>query len=170
MRIQRIRNNFLLMCVHSMTFSMLACNGKGWWTYTNAVFLSSRRHHLPPKLKLCNNKTTKSRHVNVTIRFFRTSYFPTFDVCSLAAQQHWWCCESRKMAKLMNSSLFVFKISLLRNYRVKYYIIIINKVVQCMRLVCIAGYMYCLNFSFNSEVTEHPCSTAQSIGGQIEKR
>ena len=31
-------------------FSML--NGKWWWTYTNAAFLSSRRHHFTSKLKV----------------------------------------------------------------------------------------------------------------------
>ena len=40
MRIQPIRNNFLLMRARSVTFSMIACNGREWWTYTNAAFLS----------------------------------------------------------------------------------------------------------------------------------
>ena len=44
----------------SMTFSMLVCNGKGWWTYTNAVFFSSRSHDLPTKLKLRNNQTIRN--------------------------------------------------------------------------------------------------------------
>ena len=103
------------------TFSMIACNGKGWWTYTNAVFLLSHRHNLLPA------NYTERRHVDVTIiRFFRTSYFQVSyhqRTCSLAAQKPWWCCESRKIATLMNSSFFVFKISLrfgLRNYGVKY--------------------------------------------------
>ena len=52
MRIQPIRNSFMIVCARIVTFYMLACNGKGWWTYTNVVFLSSRRHNLPPKLKL----------------------------------------------------------------------------------------------------------------------
>ena len=51
------------------------------------------------------------------------------------------------MAALLNKLFFVFKISLLRDYRVKYYDYIV-KVVQfnSMRLVRITGYF--LNFSF----------------------
>ena len=49
------------LCARIVTFSMLACNGKGWRrTYTNAVFLSSCRHNLPPKLKLRNNQTIRN--------------------------------------------------------------------------------------------------------------
>ena len=48
------------MRVRSVTFSMLGWNGKGWWTYINAVFLPSRRHNLPPKLKLRNNQTIRN--------------------------------------------------------------------------------------------------------------
>ena len=46
--------------VRSVTFSRLTRNGKGWRTYTNAVFLSSRRHNLPPKLKIRNNQTIRN--------------------------------------------------------------------------------------------------------------
>ena len=58
------------------------------------------------------------------------------------------------MATLINSSCFVFKTSLLRNYHVKY----CDYIVKCcngigMRLVCIAGYF--LNFSFNTYFVSH---------------
>ena len=35
---------------------MLVDNGKRWWNYTNAAFLSSHRHNLSSKLKLRNNQ------------------------------------------------------------------------------------------------------------------
>ena len=135
-----------------MLFSRLACNGKGWWTYTNTVFLSSRRHNLPPKLKLRNNQT-KRWNVDVTIILSERAIFtfPTVDVYSLAAQKPLWRCESRKMATLMNSSFFVFKTSLLRNYRVKYYDYIVNGAVVSMLLVRIAGYFQ--NCSSNTPFT-----------------
>ena len=37
MRIQPIRNIFLLMRARFVTFSMPACNGKGWCTYTYSL-------------------------------------------------------------------------------------------------------------------------------------
>ena len=53
--------------------------------------------------------------------------FSTVDVCSLAAQKPWW------LRKSMNSSFFVFKISPLRNYRVKYYDYIVK---WCSGIAC----------------------------------
>ena len=51
-------------------------------------------------------------------RFLPTTY--------VAWQHHQGFCESWKMATLMNSSFFVFKMSLRRNYRVKYYYFIVK--------------------------------------------
>ena len=40
----------------SVTCSMLACQGKGWWS-SKAAFLSSRTHNLPSKATLRNTQT-----------------------------------------------------------------------------------------------------------------
>ena len=57
--IQPIRNGLRLMRVRSVTFSMLACHGKGWWSYTKAAFLSSQRHNFPSKVFLLNTLPAK---------------------------------------------------------------------------------------------------------------
>ena len=51
-------------------------------------------------------------------------------------------CQSGNMAALLNSLVFVFKISFLPKYRVKYYDYHYCKVMHwvVMQLVCIAGY------------------------------
>ena len=41
----------------------LACHGKGWRSYTNAAFLSSRRHTLPSKVRLRNDQTPRNVYV-----------------------------------------------------------------------------------------------------------
>ena len=46
-RIQPIRNTLQIMRAHSVTFSMLACNGERRWTYKNATFLPSCSHNSP---------------------------------------------------------------------------------------------------------------------------
>ena len=54
------------------------------------------------------------------------------------------------MAALLNSLFFVFKISILPNYHVKYYDYIVKWCSgDIMKLVCIAGYF--LNFSFKGQ-------------------
>ena len=48
---------------------------------TKAAFLSSRRHNLPHKVRLCNNQTARTErlHVDATImRYFQTELFSSF--------------------------------------------------------------------------------------------
>ena len=79
--------------------------------------------------EMCHNQVEIANHVN---NFFvnvahdlvrelpRSAHGANYNDV-IGEQPYWRCCESSKMATLMNSSCFVFKISLLRNYRVKYY-------------------------------------------------
>ena len=103
-----------------------------------------------PNSSYVTTKLYERWNVDVTIiRSFRTSYVHvSYHRRSLAARKPWWRCESRNMARLMNSSFFMFKTSLLPNYRVKYDYNC--KVVQwySMRLVCIAGYFLTCSFKF----------------------
>ena len=65
----------------------------------------------------CNSNTIFSE-----IKIFT---FPTIAPCMLICQQVslGYACESRKMAALLNSLFFVFKISFLPKYRIKYYLV-----------------------------------------------
>ena len=69
----------------SVRFSMLACHGKVWWSYTKAAFLSSRRHNLPTKVKLPNNQTARNVYCgcnNNAIFSYRDVFtFPNVVVC-----------------------------------------------------------------------------------------
>ena len=76
----------------------------------------------------CNNNTIFQ---NELFSRFLPSMYGAWQ--PMAAQKPWWCCESRTMATLMNLSFFVFKISLLRNYHVKYYDHIVN---WCSDIAC----------------------------------
>ena len=93
------------------------------------LFLPSHRHNSPSKLNLRNNQTV--RNVcgcnNNAIFSERTIFtFPTGDLYR-AGTLVWQrrslhdSCQSGKMAALLNSLFFVFKISFLPKYRVKYY-------------------------------------------------
>ncbi len=105
MRIQPIRNSFLPMRARSMTFSRVAYNGKGWWTYTNAVVLSSRTHDFHPNssyttTKLyetlacgCNNNTIFQNEL--FSRFLPSTYVAwqrrsLGDGAKVARWRHWW--------------------------------------------------------------------------------
>ena len=121
MRIQPIKISLPLLRVHSVTFYMLACK--------NAGFLLSRRHNCPSKLKLRNNQTVgtftcgcNGNTIFSEITFFHVSYRRHM-LCMLILQQVslGYTCKNRQMAALLNSLFFVFKISFLPKYRVKYY-------------------------------------------------
>ena len=91
MRIPLIRNSFLFMRARGVTFSMLACHGKGGWTYTKQYFC----HHADA---ICHPNSSY-----VTTKLYETSAcgcnnrppiyydlseraiftFPTVDVCIL---------------------------------------------------------------------------------------
>ena len=79
----------LLMCklmrAHSVTFSMLACHGNGWWNFTNVAFLSLRTHNLTFKVRLRNNQTARNVYCgcnNNAIFSDRAIFtFPTDAVC-----------------------------------------------------------------------------------------
>ena len=146
MRIQPIRNSFLRVAWRFPGSPAMARDGE---LIQNALFLSSRRHNFPPKLKTIWNVGRWNNNTIFQNELF-SHKFLTVDVCSLAAQKPWWCCESRKMATLMNSSFFMLKTSLLRNYSV-IMLWLYCKVVQwySMRSVCIAGYL--INYSFKKQ-------------------
>ena len=107
------RTRLRLMPAHILTFAQLACNGK-IWTYGELI----QPQYFFITAKLRNNQAIRKRAAFT---------FPTVDVgayaghVSLAAHKPCWCCQSRNMTTLMNSSFFVFNISLMHNYRVKYY-------------------------------------------------
>ncbi len=119
---QPIRNSFLLMRARLVMFSIIipcspAMARDGELIQTQYFFHQAdticrpNSSYVTTKLYEtsacgCNNNT-----------IFQSEPFPrTVDVCSLATQKSWWCCESRKMATPMNASFFVFNISLPRNY------------------------------------------------------
>ena len=110
--------------------------------YKNAAFLSSRSQNWPSKLKLRNNQTVYGTSTcgfnNNTI--FQKDIFLSFlpstyaGHVSLATVRPWWCmpkCQDGATVKLM--VFFVFKMSLLPNYCVKYYDYIVK---WCSDIVC----------------------------------
>ena len=106
----------------SVTYSMFTLIWKRCWIYTNAAFLSSRRHNLPSKLKL-HRLRTECLHVDATImQSFRKSRF-TFSTSTYAGHvgqieaKHRWCMPKRHLSVKL-------KFSFLPNYRVKYYVIV----------------------------------------------
>ena len=121
----QITNDFRQMRAHRVTFSMLAFHGKGWLNYTKAAFLSSRRHNLPSKVKLCNNQTVRNVYCGCDI--FRLSYFHVSCRRRMPATLIWprqsidGSCKNSEMAALFNSLSFAFTNSFLSKYRVKYY-------------------------------------------------
>ena len=94
-------------------------------------------------------------HVDATIirsfskSYFHISYHRRMPV-TLAMQRPGLgdACQSGKMATLLNSLFFVFKISLLPNYPVKYYDYIVKLYSSVACNWCVL-----LDFSFNAEAT-----------------
>ena len=114
-----------VMRAHSVTFSMLACHGKGWWTFTKAAFLSLLRHNLPSKVRLRNNQTARNVYCGCNNSdTFRQSYFHVSFLRRMPATLIWprqsigGSCQTSEMATLLNSLSFVFKISFQPKYRV----------------------------------------------------
>ena len=110
-------------------FSMLACHGKGCWSYTKASFLSSRRHNLPSKVKLCNNQTVRNVYMWMQqwCDLFRQSNIHVSYRHRIPATIIWprqslgGGCQSSEMAALFNSLSFAFTNPFLPKYRVKYF-------------------------------------------------
>ena len=84
-----------------------------------AAFLCHHKHNLPSKLRLPNNQTTCGcNNYDHSERAIFT--FPTVDVCWARWPGLSDTCQRGKMATLLNSWLFVFRISFLPIHRVKY--------------------------------------------------
>ena len=141
------------MRAHSVTFSMLACNGKGSGNYTNAAFLSSRRHNLSSKLKLRNNQTVRIVYVDARmIRFFQKEVFSRFIPSSYAWYVRLSIGDAGKVARwrqlIHYFSFLTFRFCV--THCVKCYDYNYCKVVQwySMRLVCIVGYFLNVSCKF----------------------
>ena len=97
--------------------------------YKCSMFVITTNTPFSSKLKVTwQPNHTKLRHVDATIiQYFRKSYFHVSYRRRMSGIMVWQrpslgdLCKSSEMATLLNSLYFVFNISFLRKYRVKYY-------------------------------------------------
>ena len=97
------------MRARSVTFFMLACNGKGWWTfnlYKCSIFVILQTQvSTQPKFKLRNETSACGCNIKSIIRSFRTRYFHVSyhrhiyvawqrrsrgDAAKVTRWRHWW--------------------------------------------------------------------------------
>ena len=112
------------------------------------AFLSSRRHNLPPNVKLRNNQTERNVYMwmQQKCNIFRQSNFHVSYRRRMSAAINWTrqsiggACQSSEMAALLNSLSFVIKYLFLPTYRVKHYDYIVKwcSGIQCIWCVSLA--------------------------------
>ena len=69
------------VAAHVVTFFRLDCHGKGWRSYTNSAFFSSRRHHLPSRQSQVTQLPNSTERLNVDatiMRCFQAELFSRF--------------------------------------------------------------------------------------------
>ena len=142
------------LCARSVTFSMLACNGKGWWTYNKRGIFC---HHADTICHPDSSYVTTKLHEtsacgcnNNTI--FQNELFSRFLPSTNVAWQRRSCAEgdAAKVTRWRHWSIHHFsclKVPFCVTTVSNSYDYIIKWLVQWynMRLVCMVG--YCLHFS-----------------------
>ena len=112
-----------------MTFFRLAFPGKGWRNYTKAAFfvITETQFAIQSHVTLRPNSTERLLVDATKMRCFQAELFSRFLMPSyaghvnLAGESLDCSCKIANMAALLKSLFFVFNISFLRNYHIKYY-------------------------------------------------